>query len=40
MLALTFVPAWSVTNKMIEKLDDDVFTDDDIILRLYGLWNC
>ena len=30
LLALNFVPDWLVTNKMIEKLDNAVFTNEDI----------
>ena len=29
--ALKFVPDWFVTNKMLEKLDDTLFANDDII---------
>ena len=28
--ALKFVPGWFVTNKMLVKLDDAVFSNDDI----------
>ena len=30
--ALKFVPDWFVTSKMIEKLDDALFANDDVIL--------
>ena len=30
--ALKFVPDWCVTSKMIEKLDDALFANDDVIL--------
>lgn len=29
--ALTFVPNWFVTNKMIDKLDNAIFSIDDIV---------
>ena len=29
--ALKFVPDWFVTNKMLEKLDDTLFANDDVI---------
>ena len=28
---LKFVPDWFVTNKMIKNLDDDFFSNDDVI---------
>ena len=31
LLALKFVPDWFVTNKMIKKLDNALFTEDDIL---------
>ena len=31
LLASKFVPDWLVTNKMIEKLENAVFSNDDII---------
>ena len=31
LLALTFVPDWFVTNKVIEKLDNVVFSNDYIV---------
>ena len=31
MSALKFVPDWFVTNKVIEKLDNAVFSNDDIV---------
>ena len=31
LLALKFVPNWSVTNKMIDKLDNAIFFIDDIV---------
>ena len=29
--ALTFVPDWFITNKMLEKRDDIVFSNNDIV---------
>ena len=31
LLALKFVPDWLVTKKMIKTLDDDLFSNDNII---------
>ena len=31
MPTLKFVPDWFVTSKMVKKLDDDLFSNDDMI---------
>ena len=31
--ALKFVPDWLVTNKMLEKVDNILFTNDDLIAK-------
>ena len=35
---LKFVPDWFVTSKMIKKLDDAVFSNDDIVFLKLRFW--